>query len=135
MSSIIILQLKVNNKEKAYKHPSTVNLNNLDKESQKINPWSAVIYSDMGFYCSEYHTIISVNQSTPTHTALTLTLTTHLHTDTSAHTHLGPLKQTGEITTGLRHRTNLYCRNYISMKYRNTAHDTSVVELQFYSNR
>lgn len=35
MSSFIILQLKVNNKEKVDKHPSTDNSNNLDKESQK----------------------------------------------------------------------------------------------------
>lgn len=69
MSSFIILQLKVNNKEKVDKHPSTDNSNNLDKESpkkKKIIPWSAVIYSDMGLYCSEYHTIISVSQSTLT---------------------------------------------------------------------
>lgn len=67
MSSFIILQLKVNNKEKVDKHPSTDNSNNLFKESQKKkNPWSAVINSDMGLYCSEYHTIISVSQSTLT---------------------------------------------------------------------
>lgn len=35
MSSFIILQLKVNNKEKVDKHPSIDNSNNLDKESQK----------------------------------------------------------------------------------------------------
>ena len=62
-----------------------------------------------------------------------------LHTcrQIQVHTHLGPLKQTEEITTGLQHWTNLYCRNYISMKNleRNIAHDASVVELQFYSNR
>lgn len=37
MSSFIILQLKVNNKEKVAKHPSTDNSNNLDKESPKKN--------------------------------------------------------------------------------------------------
>lgn len=35
MSSFIILQLKVNNKEKVDKHPSTDNSNDLDKESPK----------------------------------------------------------------------------------------------------
>lgn len=67
--SIVILQLKVNN-EKVYKHPSTINLEQLGiknhQKKKKKNPWSAVIYSDLGIYCSEYHTIISVSQSTLT---------------------------------------------------------------------
>jgi len=53
-------------------YPSTVNLNisvkKHKKKKKKKIPWSAVIYSYMGLNGSEYHAIISVSQSTLTHT-------------------------------------------------------------------